>query len=83
MPKIPQEYFTKVLNHYFGDHAKAWEWFRTRQPNLMGGTPLGLIKEGKADRVMNHINREMFNPEKGSGVDDFLKEMFRKMENDN
>jgi Protein of unknown function (DUF2384) len=79
MPKIPQEYFTKVLNYYLGDHAEAWRWFRTVQPNLIGGTPLKMLGEGKQDRVMRHIDSVMFNPKENKSVDDRLKELFKQI----
>lgn len=56
---IPQEYFTKVKNHFNGDDKKTWEWFKTINPNLGMLSPLNMIKLNRSDKLKKYIDREM------------------------
>ncbi len=57
--KIPHEYFMAVKDYFYGDETKAWSWFRTPNPNFHMQSPLQLIKDGKAKKVMLFIDYKL------------------------
>lgn len=54
---IPHEYFEKVKKYFNGDDAKAWLWFKTRNPSLGMFSPLDALKLGKENRVKHLIDQ--------------------------
>lgn len=56
---IPQAYFNKVKNYFNGDAAKAWLWFRTRNPGLGSVSPLEMIKAGKVVKLQQFIDQQL------------------------
>lgn len=56
---IPQEYFTKVKNHFNGNDEKAWEWFKSQHSQFGMLSPLNMIKLGREKKVADFIDRNM------------------------
>lgn len=48
-----------VKAHYDGNDAKAWLWFRTRNPAFGMFSPLDMLKLGRAHKVMNAIEEAL------------------------
>jgi len=50
--------FDHVKNHYDGDMRKAWHWM-TSHCNGVNGTPLELIRERKAQKVIDYLAKHL------------------------
>jgi hypothetical protein len=56
---IPQAYFNKVKRYFNDDAAKAWLWFKTRNPALGSVSPLEMIKAGKVAKLQLFIDSQL------------------------
>lgn len=55
---LPHAYYTKVLDHFRGDNAKAWAWFNQWNPQL-GNVPIDMIKKGREKKLMAFIDSQL------------------------
>jgi uncharacterized protein (DUF2384 family) len=56
---ISQEYFKKVVDYFWGDQRKAWEWFKTPHNSLGGHSPMHLIKINKEKLLTKFIDERI------------------------
>lgn len=56
---IPQEIFNMVLNYFNGDSTKTWSWLTAKNPALYYVSPMKMIKEGQAKKVLEFALKQM------------------------
>lgn len=55
LDQIEIDIIAELLGIFKNDTAKVYYWLRTSNPNFGGSTPLGLIRGGRAKRILEFI----------------------------